>query len=120
MSESTEAYFQHLATGGNQPLLHRVMGTIRFDIAQDDGSYQVWRVAIDHGAVDVRNDSGDADCVIAGPAYELECILGGQDSFAAAFIRGAITVTGDHTLAQNMRRFVCQKPSLAIRVRERG
>src|SRR5262245_35826530 len=105
MTENTDVYFQQLATGGYQPLLHQVTGTMRFDIAQGDGSQQAWRVAIDHGKVDVRRDSGDADCVIAGPEDEFECILDGRDSFAAAFIRGAITVTGEHTTAQNIRRF---------------
>jgi len=112
MTENAEAYFQQLAESGYQPLLHRVTGTIRIEVAQDDGAYRVWRIVINHGAVAVYNDPGDADCVITGREDELKRILAGQDSFAAAYIRGAITVTGDHTLAQNVRRF--SPPALMI------
>jgi putative sterol carrier protein len=109
MSENTEGYFQSLAATGYQPLLHRVSGSIRFDLSDSAGGHKVWRVGIDHGNLDVRKESegggDDADCVISGPEDELQRILSGQDSFAAAFVRGAITVQGDHTLAQNLRRF---------------
>jgi putative sterol carrier protein len=109
MSEKTETYFQSLAAKGYQPLLHRVTGSIRFDLEDGDGGHQLWRVAIDHGNLDVRKEgegsADDTDCVVAGPEDELARILTGQDSFAAAFVRGAITVQGDHTLAQNLRRF---------------
>jgi hypothetical protein len=109
MSENSETYFESLAATGYQPLLHRVSGSIRFDLSGGAGGHQVWRVGIDHGNLDVRKESegtgDDADCVVSGPEDEIARILSGQDSFAAAFVRGAITVQGDHTLAQNLRRF---------------
>jgi hypothetical protein len=109
MGEKTDTYFQSLAANPYQPLLHRASGSIRFDVEEADGGHQVWQVAIDHGNLDVRKESedsaSDADCMVAGPEDELYRILTGRDSFAAAFVRGAITVAGDHTLAQNLRRF---------------
>jgi hypothetical protein len=109
MSEKIETYFQSLAAKRYQPLLHRVSGSIGFDLEGGDGGHQVWRVDIARGNLEVRRQSegsaDDADCVVAGPEDELQRILSGQDSFAAAFVRGAITVQGDHTLAQNLRRF---------------
>jgi putative sterol carrier protein len=109
MSENIETYFQSLAATRYQPLLHRVSGSIRFDLEAGDGGHQVWRVDIAHGNLDVRKQAegsaDDADCVLTGPEDEFQRILTGQDSFAAAFVRGAITVQGDYTLAQNLRRF---------------
>lgn len=105
MTENAETYFHQLEASGYQPLLHRVTGTMLFDVTQDDGAHRVWRVVIDHGATHVQDGAGDADCVIAGSEDELRNILAGHDSFAAAFIRGAISVTGDIALAQNVHRF---------------
>jgi putative sterol carrier protein len=113
-SNPSEVYFNRLAKSGYQQLLHRVSGTLRFDIDQEDGDVHTWYVKIDHGTLDVsRADRrGDgvaaapaADCVLAGSESEFDRILTGKDSFAAAFVRGAVSVQGDHTLAQNIRRF---------------
>jgi hypothetical protein len=107
MAESTESYFDRLATHGYQPLLHRASGTMRFDIDRGPEGHQQWQLTIRQGEVDVRRGYGDvddADCVIAGPEAEFHSIFDGRDSFAAAFVRGAIRVDGDHTFAQNLRR----------------
>jgi putative sterol carrier protein len=112
--EPTEVYFERLAASGYQPLLHRVTGTLRFDIDQNDGQQHRWYVTINHGNLVVRRDKAGegrdeaavpADCTLAANEEEFLRILSGQDSFAAAFVRGAITVKGDYTLAQNIRRF---------------
>jgi hypothetical protein len=112
-SYSSEVYFDRLARSAYQPLLHRVTGTLRFDIDQEDGDVHTWCVRIDHGNLEVTRvdhagggtSSLAADCVLAGSEAEFESILAGKDSFAAAFVRGAVSVIGDHTLAQNIRRF---------------
>ena len=113
-TESTAAYFELLAASGYQPLLHRVTGTLRFDIDQKDGTQRHWNVAIDHGDLTVHRDEdgprtneavAPADCTLTANEDEFLRILSGQDSLAAAFVRGAITIEGDHTLAQNIRRF---------------
>jgi putative sterol carrier protein len=112
--EPIEVYFERLAASGYQPLLHRVTGTLRFDIDQNDGISHRWYVTIDYGHLTVRRDEDGratneaavpADCTLAADEGEFLRILSGQDSFAAAFVRGAITVKGDYTLAQNIRRF---------------
>jgi len=107
MSETTETYFEYLAKADYQPLLHLVTGTLRFDIEQPDGSHQVWLLMIDHGALHVHRETEitrDVDCVLTGPEDEFAQIVFGHDSFAAAHVRGAITVAGDDTLALNLRR----------------
>jgi SCP-2 sterol transfer family len=108
MSETTQSYFELLAQAGYQPLLHLVSGTLRFDIEQTDGSHQVWHLTIDLGALDVRRETEmtrDVDCVLTGPEGEFAQIVFGHDSFAAAYVRGAITVVGNRALALDMRRF---------------
>jgi hypothetical protein len=108
MSETTESYFERLAEADYQPLLHLATGTLRFDIEQTDGSHQVWQLKIDHGALDVRRETeitSNVDCELSGPENEFAQIVFGHDSFAAAYVRGAIMVTGDDTLALNLRRF---------------
>jgi putative sterol carrier protein len=113
-SEPTDAYFERLAAGGYQPLLHQVSGTLRFDIDQSDGRQHRWYVTIDHGNLTVRRDEDAersdevavaADCILAAHEDEFLSILSGQDSFVAAFLRGAVSVTGDSMLAENIRRF---------------
>jgi len=108
MAASSEDYFDTLATHSYQPLLCHVTGIICFRIGQRYDKPQHWRVTINQGAVEVHGDvedAGDADCVLAGPEDEFVNIFNGLHSFAAAYVRGAITVQGDHTLAQNLRRF---------------
>jgi putative sterol carrier protein len=112
--ESTAAYFECLAASGYQPLLQQVTGTLRFDIDQNDGSQRHWNVTIDHGNLTVGQDADGyatneavppADCTLTANEDEFLRILSGQDSLAAAFVRGVITIEGDHTLAQDIRRF---------------
>jgi putative sterol carrier protein len=112
--ESTAAYFECLAASGYQPLLHQVTGTLRFDIDQNDGRQCHWNVTIDHGNLSVDRDEDrhgtngavpPADCTLAANEDEFLRILSGQESLAAAYVRGAITIEGDHTLAQDIRRF---------------
>jgi putative sterol carrier protein len=113
-TEPTEAYFERLAASRHQPLLNRVTGTLRFDIEQSDGRHHRWYVTIDHGELMVRRDEAGqeagaapapADCTVSAREDEFLRILSGQDSYAAALVRGAVTVKGDYTMAQNIRRF---------------
>ena len=113
-TEPTEAYFERLAASRHQPLLNRVTGTLRFDIEQNDGRHHRWYVSINHGDLLVRRDEAEqeagevpapADCTLAANEDEFLRILSGQDSYAAALVRGAISVKGDYTMAQNIRRF---------------
>lgn len=47
MIDTTQAFFARLAQRGNDPLLHSVSGTIRWDI-EDAGS---WFVAVNNGSL---------------------------------------------------------------------
>ena len=60
MSDTTQAFFERLATRGHEPLLHSVSGTIRCDI-EDAGN---WFVVVNNGALTVSTDTVEADCVI--------------------------------------------------------
>lgn len=108
MAVNSEVYLETLAAHGYQPLLRHVTGTMCFEIQQSNDKQQKWHVTINQGEVEVRRDVEDvsnADCIITGPEDELLDIFNGVHSFAAALVRGTITVQGDHTLAQKLRRF---------------
>lgn len=104
MDPTLDTFFSDLATRGYEPLLHDVTGTIRFDLDAPEGGLHQWRVAIDHGKVGVSRDAAEADCVISSSEDELTRLFEGQDTVTAAVLRGALTVQGDLTLVQSIRR----------------
>ena len=53
MSDTTQAFFERLATRGYEPLLHNLSGSFRWDI-EDVGS---WFVIVDKGSLSVSRET---------------------------------------------------------------
>jgi putative sterol carrier protein len=100
MSDTTQAFFERLAQRGNEPLLHSISGTIRFDI-EDAGS---WFIAVKNGSVSVSRDTAGADCVIACSREDFDRMVVGKQNPTTLLLQGKMKITGNIGLAQMFQR----------------
>lgn len=100
MSDTTQAFFERLATRGYEPLLHSITGTIRCDI-EDAGS---WFVVVNHGALTVSRETVGADCEIACSKQHFERMVVGKQNPTTLFMQGKLQLTGNLALAQMFQR----------------
>ncbi|WP_374968200.1 SCP2 sterol-binding domain-containing protein [Terrabacter sp. BE26] len=125
-----DEFFDELSHRGHQPLLERVVATIRFEVHDDmvdmvdasdssganagdrDRARSLSRwVTIDHGDLSVSAD-GDtaADVTITCTASELDDLVSGRTSAMASLLRGALTVQGDPELVVLAQRLFSRSP----------
>src|SRR5215211_5225121 len=103
MADTIEKFFQELEDKGHQPLLGKVRGTVRFDLANSDrggdrggdGGVDHWRIAIDRGDIMITNDEGDADCTLLTNRAMFERLITGEENAIAAILRGAVECVGN-------------------------
>jgi putative sterol carrier protein len=100
MSDTTQAFFEHLAERGYEPLLHSTSGTVRWDI-EGAGS---WFVAITNGSLTVSRDTAGADCVIACSREDFERMVVGKQNPTTLLLQGKMTIAGNVGLAQMFQR----------------
>src|SRR6266566_9107579 len=113
MSDTTQAFFEHLAERGYEPLLHSTSGTIRLDI-EDAGS---WFVAIKNGSLTVSRDAAGADCVFACSKEDFDHMVVGKQNPTTLFMQGRMKITGNPGLAQLFLRLF---PDESLASREQG
>ena len=103
MVSSTEEFFDSLSQRRHEPMLEKVAGTIRFDVARGgDGGH--WLVGIDRGEIRVSRDGGDADCVVRADPAVFDDIVSGRVNAMAAMLRGTLEVEGDPELLVLVQR----------------
>jgi predicted lipid carrier protein YhbT len=100
MSDTTQIFFERLATRNYEPLLHSVSGTIRSDIV-GAGS---WFVVVNNGALTVSSAANEADCVIVCHREDFERMVVGKQNPTTLFMQGKMQITGDIVLAQMFQR----------------
>jgi putative sterol carrier protein len=100
MSDMTQAFFEHLAERGYEPLLHSTSGTIRTDI-EDAGS---WFVVVNNGSLSVSRDTAGADCVIACSREDFDRMVVGKQNPTTLLLQGKMKVTGNIGLAAIFQR----------------
>jgi predicted lipid carrier protein YhbT len=103
MAETIEEFFQRLDRG-HQPLLGKMLGTVRFDLIRGEGEADHWLVAVDHGDVAVSQKKADAECTIRSDKALFEQLIQGEENAMAAVLRGAILCTGDVELLLAIQR----------------
>jgi putative sterol carrier protein len=103
MPDATAAFFEGLATRGQEPLLGKTKATVRFDIS-DAGRIDHWLLGIDNGALDVSRSSGDADCVISAEKAAFDRVASGETNAMSSLLRGSIAVDGDPRLIVRVQR----------------
>jgi putative sterol carrier protein len=103
MSDDMVEFFEELGQRGHEPLLAKVTGRVRFDLA-DGGRTDRWLVAVDKGDITVRHEGGQADCGIRAERALFERLCRGEENAMAAVLRGALVCTGDVELLYAIQR----------------
>ena len=104
------AFFEKLAERGREPLLHKVSGSVRFDVV-DGARTQTWLMVIDDGRVTVTRDGkAAADCTVRGDRSVFEEVATGHANAMAAVLRGALNCYGDLELFFAVQRLFPDPP----------
>jgi putative sterol carrier protein len=103
MSDDVVEFFEELGRRGHEPLLAKVTGRVRFDLA-DDGRSDRWLVAVDKGDTVVSHQDGPAECTIRAERALFERLCRGEENAMAAMLRGALVCTGDVELLYAIQR----------------
>jgi hypothetical protein len=98
MSDPTTDFFEALAARGEQPLLRRTSGTIRFDLLGGDGQSAHWYVTIKKGALTVSREHAPADCTVACRHELFDRLVCGTANAMASALRGVLDARGDLSL----------------------
>jgi putative sterol carrier protein len=116
MSDPTEEFFAELDSRGNEPMLRKATGTLRFDLV--DGTKEShWSVAVKKGDVSVSQANAEADCVVTTDRPLFNAIVRGERNAMAAILRGEIRIEGDPELLVLFQR-VFAGPAESILRRE--
>jgi SCP-2 sterol transfer family len=103
MSDDVVEFFEELGRRGHEPLLAKVTGRVRFDLA-DGGRTDRWLVAVDKGDTTVSHHDGLAGCTIRAERALFERLCRGEENALAAVLRGALVCTGDVELLYAIQR----------------
>jgi predicted lipid carrier protein YhbT len=103
MSDAVVEFFRELGRRGHEPLLAKVAGRVRFDLADGDRTDR-WLVAVDKGDTTVSHKAGPAECTIRAERALFERLCRGEENAMAAVLRGALVCTGDVELLYAIQR----------------
>jgi putative sterol carrier protein len=104
MADAITKFFDELVDQGHQPLLGKVHGTVRFDVAVSDGRVDHWLVSVDRGDVTITQDTAPADCIMRTDRALFERLITGEENAIAATLRGAIVCSGNVELLFAIQR----------------
>jgi putative sterol carrier protein len=99
----TREFFEALADRGQEPLLTRITGTIRFDLGTGK-DVERWYVRVRKGRVDVSHKKAPADAVVRADKALFDDIAAGKANAMAAALRGMIVPEGDLGLVMTFQR----------------
>jgi putative sterol carrier protein len=108
-TDATAAFFDELGRRGHEPLLGKITGAVRFEIADGDDT-ESWLVSVDKGEVAVGHDGVPADCTIRGQRAVFDEVARGRANALAAVLRGALTCTGELDLLFAIQRIFPDPP----------
>ena len=100
MIDTTQAFFEHIAERGYEPLLHSVSGTIQWKI-RDAGN---WFVVVKNGKLTTSRDTAQADCVCECSREDFDRMVVGKQNPITLYMQGKMKITGDLGLAQMFQR----------------
>ncbi|WP_167137016.1 SCP2 sterol-binding domain-containing protein [Diaminobutyricimonas sp. TR449] len=107
--DATTRFFEELGRRGNEPLLRRVSGRIRFEIVDGERT-DSWLVAVDQGRLSVTHEQATADCTIRGGRSTFDELAAGRRNMNAALVRGALAARGDLELFFAIQRLFPNPP----------
>ena len=109
IGDPVAVFFDEVAQRGNEPLLAKVSGCVRFDLV-DGARTESWLVAVDKGELTVGRDAGAADCTISGERAVFDEVVAGRANAIAAVLRGALACQGDLGLMFAIQRIFPDPP----------
>jgi putative sterol carrier protein len=104
MADAITKFFDQLVDEGHQPLLGKVHGTVRFDVAVSDGRVDHWLVSVDRGDLTITQDTAPTDCIMRTDRALFERLITGEENAIAATLRGAIVCSGNVELLFAIQR----------------
>ena len=93
MTDPTTQFFEELRQRGHEPLLQKVSGTVRFDLAQGKQTDR-WLVSAEKGDIAVSHKGGNADLVISTDRALFDRLARGEMNLIAAVLRGEVAIEG--------------------------
>lgn len=103
MAYAIRDFFRELEKS-HQPLLGKVLGTVRFDLTDADGTTDHWLVSVSRGDITATQQKGKADCTIRSDKKLFEQLIKGEENAIAATLRGAIICMGNVELLFAIQR----------------
>jgi putative sterol carrier protein len=107
--DATERFFGDLASRGNEPLLGRVTGSVRFDVT-DGGGTSEYLVELAEGDVAVSHGSGHPAAVVRADRADFDQVVEGRMNAMAAILRGRLEIDGDLAIVSSFLRLVPGPP----------
>jgi len=104
MADAITKFFDELVDEGHQPLLGKVHGTVRFDVAVSDGRVDHWLLSVDRGDVTITQDTAPTDCIMRTDRALFERLITGEENAIAATLRGAMVCSGNVELLFAIQR----------------
>ncbi len=102
-------FFADLGKRGNEPLLRKASGTLRFDV-RDGKRTERWLVEVRKGDVAVSRRNTRADCVVSTDRALFDRIVTGEANALAALLREEVNVEGDLNLLVLFQRLLPGPP----------
>ena len=109
MADPTSDFFDALKGRGQEPLLRKASGTLRFDVA-DGKRTERWLVVLQKGDIDVSRRNARADCVVSADRALFERIASGEANALTAMLREEVNVEGDINLLVLFQRLLPGPP----------
>lgn len=103
MADTIRDFFRELEKS-HQSLLGKVLGTVRFDLTDADGTTDHWLVSVSRGDITTTQQKGKADCMIRSDRKLFEQLIKGEENAIAATLRGAIICMGNVELLFAIQR----------------
>ena len=107
--DPTVDFFAALKSRGQEPLLRKASGTLRFDIA-DGKRTERWFVELKKGDIAVSRRNARADCVVSTDRALFGRIASGEANALAALLREEVNVEGDINLLVLFQRLLPGPP----------
>jgi putative sterol carrier protein len=108
--DPTAHFFQELDERGNEPLVGKAKGSMRFDLDDRNGETEHWLLEVDKGNMSVSHKGGSATCTVHADKSVFDGIAVGEVNAVTALLRGELDVEGDWELMVMFQRLLPSPP----------
>lgn len=102
-------FFDELGRRGDEPLLRKISGRVRFELVDGPG-VDSRLLVIDEGKLALESGASQADCTVRGDRPVFNELIAGRMNFMAAVLRGALACDGDLELMWAIQRIFPAPP----------